>query len=63
MRVVSLPDSFRFSFRITCSPDDHMVKEFAVNDPDQSLDDEGLDVRMIAVQGRHRRAASMTFTD
>jgi hypothetical protein len=63
MRVVSLPESFQFSFRITGIPDDHMVKEFAVNGPNQSLDDEGIDVRMIAARGRHHRAASMAFTD
>jgi len=39
MRVVILPESFQFSLQIIDIPEDRMVKEFAANGPDHSLDE------------------------
>jgi len=39
MRVVILPESFLFSLQIMGIPEEHIVKEFAAQGADQSLDE------------------------
>ena len=39
MRVVILSESFQFYFQIIGIPEEHVVKQFAANGPDHSLDE------------------------